>query len=132
MSIYRKLLIAAATMVLSSYVFAADDAATTTTTSTETQTTEAAAPVEAQPAATTTTESSSSTTTTVDKVDLNKASVKDLMKLKGLNSAKAKAIVTYRKKHGDFKSVNDLKSVKGFKKMHEDKMKEVQDQLMVD
>ena len=53
------------------------------------------------------------------------------MKVKGLNAARAKAIVTYRKKHGDFKSIDELKEVKGFKKMNEKKMQEYQDQLTV-
>jgi competence protein ComEA len=134
MSIYRRLIVAVAAMGLATSVFAAEDAATTTTT---TETT-AAAPAEAAPApsaeaaAPAATETTTTTTTTsADKLDLNKASVKDLMKLKGVSAAKAKAIVTYRKKHGDFKSVEDLKEVKGFKKLNEKKMQEIADQLTV-
>jgi competence ComEA-like helix-hairpin-helix protein len=128
MSIYRRLIVAVAAMGLATSVFAAEDAATTTTT---TETT-AAAPAEAAPApsaeaaAPAATETTTTTTTTsADKLDLNKASVKDLMKLKGVSAAKAKAIVTYRKKHGDFKEV------KGFKKLNEKKMQEIADQLTV-
>ncbi len=65
------------------------------------------------------------------KVDLNKATVKQLAKVKGLSMAKARSIVSYRKKHGDFKSLDDLKMVKGFKKMDEKTMKEIQDQLTI-
>ncbi len=48
------------------------------------------------------------------KVDLNTASEADLQKVKGVGPAKAKAIVEYRQKSGGFKSVDDLKNVKGF------------------
>ncbi len=48
------------------------------------------------------------------KVDLNTASEADLQKIKGVGPAKAKAIVEYRQKSGGFKSVDDLKNVKGF------------------
>lgn len=68
---------------------------------------------------------------TEQKVDLNKASKKDLMAIKGINSSKAKAIISYRKKHGDFKSLDDLKEVKGFKKMNDDELKSIQDQLTI-
>jgi len=63
------------------------------------------------------------------KVNINTATAKELMKVKGINAAKAKAIVTYRTKHGDFKSVDDLRDVKGFKKVSEKTMKRLQDQL---
>lgn len=68
---------------------------------------------------------------TEQKVDLNKASKKELMAVKGLNAAKAKAIISYRKKHGDFKSLDDLKEVKGFNKLSEDQLKSIQDQLTI-
>ncbi|HEX2549814.1 MAG TPA: helix-hairpin-helix domain-containing protein [Gammaproteobacteria bacterium] len=63
------------------------------------------------------------------KINLNSATIKDLMRLKGLNRANAKNILTYRKKHGDFKSLDDLKLVKGFKKIKADQLKLIQDQL---
>lgn len=122
MSFYRSFIAAIAAMGLATCVFAADES-TTATTNTQ-ATTEAAAP--AQTADTTTT-----TTATQDKVNLNKATAKELAKVKGLNAAKAKAIVAYRKKHGDFKSTDDLKEVKGFKKMDEKTMKDITDQLTV-
>ncbi len=53
------------------------------------------------------------------------------MKVKGMGAARAKAIVMYRKKHGDFKSTDELKEVKGFKKMNEKKMNELTEQLTV-
>lgn len=63
------------------------------------------------------------------KVDINKATVKELIKVKGITPGKAKAIISYRKKNGDFKSVDELKNVKGFKKMNTDQMKQIEDQL---
>lgn len=65
------------------------------------------------------------------KVNVNTATIKDLMRLKGLNRAKAKNIITYRQKHGSFKSLDDLKLVKGFKKMKSDQLKIIQDQLVI-
>lgn len=46
-------------------------------------------------------------------VNINTASEQELDSLPGVGPAKAKAIVEYRKAHGDFKSVDDLKNVKG-------------------
>ena len=70
-------------------------------------------------------------TTSESKVDLNKATVKDLLTVKGLNATKAKAIVAYRKKHGDFKSTEELNQVKGFKKIKGDDLKKITDQLTI-
>ena len=120
MSFYRSVVAAVAAMTLAGAVFA-DDAATTTTTDTTTQT--ATQPADQS------TDQAASTTADQTKVNVNTATAKELMKVKGLNAAKAKAIVSYRKKHGDFKSLDDLKMVKGFKKMKDEDMKEVQDQL---
>ena len=49
----------------------------------------------------------------VASIDINKASKAELMQIKGIGAKKAQSIVEYRKKHGKFKSVNDLKNVKG-------------------
>jgi competence protein ComEA len=138
MSLYRKLIVAVAAMSLATVVFA-DDAMTgtgttgtdtTTSTSSTPATTDTSTATPSQAAAdTTTTTTTATTTASADKVDLNKATVRELMKVKGLNAARAKAIVTYRKKHGDFKSVDDLKEVKGFKKLNDKKMQEITDQV---
>lgn len=47
-------------------------------------------------------------------VNLNTATVAELDGVKGIGPSKAKAIVDYRTKNGNFKSVDDLKNVKGF------------------
>ncbi len=47
------------------------------------------------------------------KVNINTASVDELMTLKGIGKVRAEAIVKYRKKHGAFKSISDLQNVNG-------------------
>lgn len=124
MSFYRSLLAAVAAMGLVGAVFADDSANTANAPAVDTakmvQTADASSTNQAAPA-----------TANADqpKVDINKASAKDLAKVKGMNANKAKAIISYRKKHGDFKSVDDLKLVKGFKRMKSDRFKQIEDQL---
>src|SRR5579862_7829903 len=100
MSFYRSLITAVAALGLATSVFAADE--TTNNAQSPAADTAKQAVQTADASSTTTT----TTTTTTEKVDINKATAKDLMKVKGLTSAKAKAIVAYRKKHGDFKSLD--------------------------
>jgi len=47
-------------------------------------------------------------------IDLNTASKAELETVKGIGSQKAEAILEYRKKNGLFKTVDELKKVKGF------------------
>ena len=47
------------------------------------------------------------------KVNINKASIDELMTLSGIGESKAKAIVTYREENGNFKTIDDLKNVSG-------------------
>ena len=48
-------------------------------------------------------------------VNLNTASPDELVAVPGIGPSKAAAIVEHRKTHGPFKSVDDLKHVKGFR-----------------
>ncbi len=47
-------------------------------------------------------------------VNLNTATKEELDSVKGIGPVKAQAIIEYRQKNGQFKSVDDLKNVKGF------------------
>jgi competence protein ComEA len=47
-------------------------------------------------------------------VNINTATVEELDAVKGITPAKAKAIVDYRSNNGPFKTLDDLKAVKGF------------------
>lgn len=116
MSFYRTVLAALAAAAISMPVLAADETSMQSTT---------------DESATTSTEqaTTSSNATEQTKVNINKASVKELTKVKGLSSSKARAIVAYRKKHGDFKSLDDLANVQGFKKMKPDTKQKIWDQL---
>ena len=115
MSLYRSLLVGFTALALTLPAFA-DEAATTGTEP-------AAQPTQATAAQAT------ADATQQAKVDVNKATLKDLAQVKGLSPAKAKAIIAYRKKNGDFKSLDDLVKVKGFKKLNNDQLKAIQDQL---
>ncbi|ASM37420.1 helix-hairpin-helix domain protein [Campylobacter sputorum bv. faecalis CCUG 20703] len=42
-------------------------------------------------------------------LDINKASVEDLEKIKGISKEKAEAIVKYRQEKGGIKNINELK-----------------------
>ncbi len=47
------------------------------------------------------------------KININTATVSELMTLDGIGEVKAKAIVEYREKNGYFKSIDDITLVKG-------------------
>ena len=46
-------------------------------------------------------------------ININTASKADFVKIKGIGEKKAERIISYRKDHGKFKSIDDLKKVKG-------------------
>ena len=121
MSFYRMFITAVATCALATSVFASD----TNNVQNPTDQQQALKVADAQST------DQSSGQATEQKVDINKATKKELMSVKGLNSAKAKSIISYRKKHGDFKSLEDLKQVRGFKKMSDEQLKAIEDQLTI-
>lgn len=69
---------------------------------------------------------SSGQNVTVDdgKININTATVTELMTLPGIGSSKAEAIVAYRKEHGDFSSIEELMEVPGIKEGIFQQMKE--------
>lgn len=110
MSFYRTFIAAVAAMGLASAVFAADTTGAAKNPS--------AAKVE-----------KTAVTSSTEKLNINKATAKELATIKNMTPNKAKAIVSYRHKNGDFKSVEELKQVKGFKRMNETTLKEIEDHL---
>ncbi len=46
-------------------------------------------------------------------INLNTASRAELESIKGIGPSKAQAIIDYRKKHGDFNSISELKEING-------------------
>lgn len=48
-------------------------------------------------------------------VNINIASMEDLMTLPGIGESKAKSIITYREENGTFKSIEELKNIVGIK-----------------
>jgi competence protein ComEA len=56
-------------------------------------------------------------------VNINTATQAELETLPGVGPAKAKAIIDYRKTNGNFKTIDDIKNVKGFGDKTFDKLK---------
>src|SRR5262245_6562429 len=61
-------------------------------------------------------------------VNINTATKEELTSLKGIGEKKAQAIIDYRKKNGDFKSVDDLEKVEG---IGPGTMKQIRSQLSI-
>jgi competence protein ComEA len=56
-------------------------------------------------------------------VNINTATQSELEAVKGLGPSKAKAILEYREKQGNFRSVDELDNVKGFGKASINKLR---------
>ena len=65
----------------------------------------------------------------VKQININVANEQELMQIKGIGKKKAQAIIDYREKYGDFKSVKDLAKVKGIGKATVNK---IANQLTID
>ena len=48
-----------------------------------------------------------------EKININRATRKELVKIKGIGPALSGRIMSYREKHGHFKTAEDIKNVKG-------------------
>jgi competence protein ComEA len=46
-------------------------------------------------------------------LDINTATKDDFVKIKGIGEKKAERIINYRKEHGKFNNIDELKKVKG-------------------
>jgi competence ComEA-like helix-hairpin-helix protein len=65
----------------------------------------------------------------VAKINVNQVKTKELSGLKGMNPAMARSLIAYRKRHGDFKSLDDLVKVRALSTLNPADLKVIQDQL---
>lgn len=63
------------------------------------------------------------------KININTATIDELVLLKGIGKSKAELIIKYRKEHGKFKTIQDLAKVKG---MGEKTVKNIASKITVD
>ncbi len=61
----------------------------------------------------------------VQRVNINTATVEELVTLPGVGDSVARKIVEHREKNGNFKATEDLKNVKGIGEKNFEKMKEL-------
>lgn len=59
------------------------------------------------------------------KIDLNKATVQELVQLKGIGKKYAERIIEYRDSHGKFEKIEDLMKVKGIGQKKFDSIKDL-------
>ena len=67
---------------------------------------------------------SGSSSAEVRRVNINTASVEELMEIPGIGESKAKKIIEYREKNGKFESIEDIMNVSGIKENSFRKMQE--------
>lgn len=63
------------------------------------------------------------------RININTADQNELMLLPGIGEQKANAIVNYRKKHGDFRSINELYKING---IGESTLNSIKDLIIID
>ena len=71
---------------------------------------------------------SGSSSAEVRRVNINTASVEELMEIPGIGESKAKKIIEYREKNGKFESIEDIMNVSGIK---ENSFRKMQDYITV-
>lgn len=69
-------------------------------------------------------DTSVSTGEVTEKISINSDSIEELTKLDGIGEAKAKAIIEYRRVHGNFKNAEDIKEVEGIGEKAYEKIKD--------
>lgn len=84
-----------------------------------------------QPNATQTVDTEIAQPTQAEKVNINSATAKELLKVKGITAPKARAILSYRKKHGGFKTVDELAKVRGFSRLKAVKLEAIKAQITI-
>ena len=65
-----------------------------------------------------------SSSSNADVININTANKEQLMKISGVGKTKAEAIISYRKKNGDFKKKEDITKVRGIGKATFEKIKD--------
>ena len=62
-------------------------------------------------------------------ININSADIKQLATIKGIGVKRAAAIVKYRKKHGPFRNINELTTIRG---INNSKIQKIRSQITLD
>src|SRR5262249_10827578 len=82
-------------------------------------------------AATTTVAAATAQTASVVRLNVNSAKAKEFANVKGVDASMARSIVAFRKKHGEFKSLDDLAKVRKLSKLNPAELKAIEEQLSI-